>query len=67
MLEAVPDPFPPPVFTGDPVLWHLAEAAAWLARHTEFRLPPEKVAVSRAAFRLNLEIQQRRAKQLVAA
>lgn len=27
-IKSIAVPFPPPVFTGDPLLWHLAEAAA---------------------------------------
>ena len=66
-IKSISAPFPPAMFTGDPMLWHLAEVAAWLKRNTEFQLPANVAGVARVAFKLNLDVQQRREQQLVAA
>lgn len=55
--------FPKPVYSGAASLWHLCE----LATFDKFNIPDPLAELSRAMFRLNLEIQQRRYDQAVVA
>lgn len=59
--------FPAPVFTGNPSLWRLAEVAAWLEQHTDLRLPRPLAEVARIASRLNLDLQNARLHEAIAA
>ena len=58
--------FPPPVVLGDPSLWHLAEIVAWLKRNTNVRPPDHVLAVSKAAAKLNLEVERKRVRRISA-
>ncbi|MFO1113866.1 MAG: DNA-binding protein [Rhodospirillales bacterium] len=66
-IRGVRAPFPAPVFTGNPSLWRLAEVAAWLDQHTELRLAPPVTEVARIASRLNLDLQNARLREAIAA
>lgn len=58
--------FPPPVVTGEPGLWHLAEIVAWLRDNTSVRAPAEVLAVAKAAAKLNFEIERDRQERILA-
>lgn len=53
-------PFPAPVASGAPNLWHLYDVLTWFARHTGLARNPELAEIAKAAFRENLKIQKRR-------
>jgi len=54
--------FPKPVYSGAASLWHLCELAAF----DKINLPDPLAELSRATFRLNLEIQQQRYAKVLA-
>ena len=56
--------FPPPVVLGDPSLWHLAEIVAWLKVNTNVRPPDHVLDVSKAAAKLNFEVERKRVKRI---
>lgn len=58
-MRTVDVPFPVPCFSGTPSLWHLYEIAVWLFKHTDLRPRREIVELSFAAYKINLEAQQR--------
>ncbi len=58
--------FPPPVVLGDPSLWHLAEIVAWLRLNTGVQPPDGVLDVSKAAAKLNFEVERERLKTIVA-
>ena len=66
-IRGVRVPFPAPVFTGNPSLWRLAEVAAWLEEYTDLRLPRPITEVARVASRLNLDLQNARLHEVIAA
>jgi hypothetical protein len=53
-------PFPPPVFSGFPKLWHLCDVLAWVAKYTSLAAARELQQVARAACLENLAIQEAR-------
>ncbi len=53
-------PFPPPVFSGVPSLWHLYDVRTWFAQHTERTPRRELLDIAKVAFAENLKIQKRR-------
>lgn len=59
------EPFPLPVVSGDPSLWHLAEVTAWLKANTAIKPAPEICAVAKATARLNFEIERKRLKRIL--
>jgi predicted DNA-binding transcriptional regulator AlpA len=61
-----PATFPPPVVLGDPSLWHLAEIVAWLKLNTNVRPPDHILATSKAAAKLNFEVERTRVKRISA-
>ena len=60
-----PATFPPPVVLGDPSLWHLAEIVAWLKLNTNVRPPDHVLAMSKAAAKLNFEVERKRVKEIL--
>lgn len=66
-IRGVHASFPAPVFTGNPSLWRLAEVAAWLEQHTELHLPRALAEVARITSRLNLDLQNARLHEAIAA
>jgi|SRR5208282_2787541 len=60
-IRSVKARFPVPSFSGRPTpLWHLYEVAVWLSRHTALKPRREIVEASLAAYKLNLDAEQRR-------
>jgi predicted DNA-binding transcriptional regulator AlpA len=57
--------FPPPVIVGDPSLWHLAEIVAWLRQNTAVQPPVDVLEVSKAAAKLNFEVERRRVRKIL--
>ena len=57
--------FPPPVIVGDPSLWHLAEIVAWLRLNTAVQPPDDVLEVSKAAAKLNFEVERKRLKKIL--
>jgi hypothetical protein len=53
-------PFPLPVFSGIPSLWHLYDAMTWFAQHTDQTPRRELLEIAKVAFAENLKIQKRR-------
>ena len=66
-IRGVRVPFPAPVFTGNPSLWRLAEVSAWLETYTDLRLPRPRTEIARVASRLNLDLQNARLRDVIAA
>lgn len=66
-IKAVAVPFPQPVHTGSPSLWRLAEVLAWLDRNTEIHPNRQIQELARAVSRLNLQVQQQRLQDSIAA
>ena len=63
-MRSVKVPFPVPCFSGAPSLWHLYDVAIWLVRNTDLRLRREVIELSFAAYKINLEAQQRHVSSL---
>jgi predicted DNA-binding transcriptional regulator AlpA len=61
-----PRTFPLPVVVGDPSLWHLAEIIAWLKLHTRVQPPERVLEVSKAAAKLNFEVEKQRLSRILA-
>ena len=57
--------FPPPVVMGDPSLWHLAEIVAWLRANTSVQPADGVLAVSKAAAKMNFEVESRRQERIL--
>jgi predicted DNA-binding transcriptional regulator AlpA len=57
--------FPVPVVLGDPSLWHLAEIVAWLRLNTAVQPPDDVLEVSRAAAKMNFEVERKRLKKIL--
>jgi hypothetical protein len=57
--------FPAPAIVGEPSLWHLAETVAWLKRNTTVQSPPDVLEVSKAAARVNFEVERERLKRIL--
>ena len=53
-------PFPPPVFSGAPNLWHLYDVLTWFAQHMDRTLRHELIETAKVTFAENLKIQKRR-------
>ena len=66
-IKAVKVAFPEPVHTGEPSLWRLAEVLPWLDANTEIHPPKAILDLSRVISGKNIEIQQARLRQMVAA
>jgi predicted DNA-binding transcriptional regulator AlpA len=49
--------FPPPVVSGEPGLWRLAEIVAWMGRNTGLQPPGFILPVSRAAAKVNFKVE----------
>ena len=60
-----PAAFPPPVVLGDPSLWHLAEIVAWLRQNTSVQPQDDVLEVSKAAAKLNFEVERKRLKRML--
>ena len=60
-----PAAFPPPAFLGDPSLWHLAEIVAWLKLNTSVQTPDNVLDVSKAAAKVNFEVERKRVKRIL--
>ena len=58
--------FPLPVVLGEPSLWHLAEIVAWLKLHTSVPAQEHVLEVSKAAAKLNFEVESKRVKRILA-
>jgi hypothetical protein len=57
--------FTPPVIVGDPSLWHLAEIVAWLRLNTAVQPPDDVLQVSKAAAKLNFEVERKRLRKIL--
>lgn len=66
-IKTAPALFPEPVHTGTPSLWRLAEVLPWFERHTELQPPPVLRDLAQATAKANLDIQQRRWREVMAA
>lgn len=66
-MRAVSDPFPAPVHSGASSLWRMAEVLGWFDRHTDLHPQPGRVQVALAAFRMNLDHQAQRLRDMAAA
>jgi predicted DNA-binding transcriptional regulator AlpA len=60
VLEA----FPLPVVLGEPSLWHLAEIVAWLKLNTSIQPPDHVFEVSKAAAKVNFDVERKRLKKI---
>jgi hypothetical protein len=58
--------FPLPVVLGDPSLWHLVEIVAWFKLNTTVRSPDHVLEMSKAAAKLNFEVQRERLERILA-
>jgi predicted DNA-binding transcriptional regulator AlpA len=63
--SAAQDTFPAPAIMGEPSLWHLAEIASWLRLNTTVQPPPDVLEVSKAAARINFEVERERLKKIL--
>jgi predicted DNA-binding transcriptional regulator AlpA len=63
--SGAPEAFPPPVIVGDPSLWHLAEIVAWLRLNTAVQPPDDVLEMSKAAAKLNFEVERKRLKKIL--
>jgi len=61
-----PKAFPVPAVLGDPSLWHLAEIVAWLKLNTNIVTSDCVLDVSKAAARMNFEVEKKRLKRILA-
>jgi predicted DNA-binding transcriptional regulator AlpA len=59
------DTFPAPAIMGEPSLWHLAEIASWLRLNTTVQPPPDVLEMSKAAARINFEVERERLKKIL--
>jgi predicted DNA-binding transcriptional regulator AlpA len=57
--------FPLPTILGEPSLWHLAEIAAWLKLNTTVQPPSDVLEVSKAAAKINFEVEATRLKRIL--
>jgi predicted DNA-binding transcriptional regulator AlpA len=64
-LPASREAFPAPAILGEPSLWHLAEIASWLKLNTTVRPPPDVLEVSKAAARINFEVERERMRKIL--
>jgi len=64
-LSGAREKFPAPVVLGDPSLWHLAEIVVWLRLNTAVQPPDEVLAVSKAAAKMNFEVERQRLKKIL--
>jgi predicted DNA-binding transcriptional regulator AlpA len=64
--SGAPAAFPLPVVLGDPSLWHLAEIVAWLKLNTRVPPPDHVLDVSKAAAKVNFEVERKRLKRILA-
>jgi len=62
--SGAPGAFPSPVVVGEPSLWHLAEIVAWLRLNTAVRPPDDILAVSKAAAKINFEVERDRMRKI---
>jgi hypothetical protein len=60
-----PRAFPLPVVVGDPSLWHLAEIITWLKLNTRVQPPERVLEVSKAAAKLNFEVECERLNRIL--
>jgi predicted DNA-binding transcriptional regulator AlpA len=60
-----PDAFPPPAVLGEPSLWHLAEIVVWFTLNTNVHSPEHVLEVSKAAAKVNFEIERKRLKRIL--
>jgi hypothetical protein len=63
--SAAHDTFPAPAIMGEPSLWHLAEIAWWLKVNTTVQPPRDVLEVSKAAARINFEVERERLKKIL--
>jgi predicted DNA-binding transcriptional regulator AlpA len=56
--------FPSPTIIGEPSLWHLAEIAVWLRSNTAIKPSLDLSEVSKAAARINFEVEGERLKRI---
>jgi hypothetical protein len=63
-IKGVAARFPVPAVSGSPPLWHFYEVALWLHGCAGLSIEREIAQISRAAYKLNLEVQQRRVADL---
>jgi hypothetical protein len=63
--SAAHDMFPAPAIMGEPSLWHLAEIASWLRLNTTVQPAPDVLEVSKAAARINFEVERERLKKIL--
>jgi predicted DNA-binding transcriptional regulator AlpA len=63
--SGAPEAFPSPVVLGEPSLWHLAEIVAWLKLNTTVQAPDNVLEVSKAAAKLNFEVERKRHRKIL--
>jgi hypothetical protein len=63
--SGAPGTFPLPSVAGGPGLWHLAEIVAWLRLNTSVQPPDPVLQVSKAAAKLNFEVERKRLKRIL--
>jgi len=63
--SGAPEMFPRPSVVGGPGLWHLAEIVAWLRVNTSVQPPDHILEVSKAAAKLNFEVERKRLKRIL--
>lgn len=55
-IRGVKQPFPAPVYTGSPSLWHLHDVVRWIPSTGDLRIHPAIAEVSALAYDINIKI-----------
>ena len=58
-IRTVNAPFPPPVYSGSPNLWHLYNVIVWIGTNTKFELRRELLDIAKVAYEQNMTAQKR--------